>query len=167
MRALMKKVPYLKYSDCHFTVSASKPKPSGKPKKELLNHAGIDRKVQPLCELGHLKEAVDNAIRHKGNSSYSAYAYILDECIKLKEIAEGKRLYHHMMEIGFPPDAFLGAKLLILYTKCRCLEDACQLFDKMPERNVASWSTMIAGYAQNSDGENALALFQKMQQAGV
>ena len=37
----------------------------------------------------------------------------------------------------------------------------------MPERNVVSWTTMIAGYAHNGFVEKALETFKQMQSAGV
>ncbi|XP_068638369.1 pentatricopeptide repeat-containing protein At4g02750-like [Aristolochia californica] len=36
------------------------------------------------------------------------------------------------------------------------------LFDKMPERNEVSWSSIISGYARNGDLDVAQALFDKM-----
>lgn len=44
---------------------------------------------------------------------------------------------------------------------------ALQVFDSMPERDVVSWNTMIAGYGQNGLGTEALRLFEKMQQQNI
>eukprot|EP00249_Psilotum_nudum_P015995 c25607_g3_i1 orf=2-241(+) len=49
-----------------------------------------------------------------------------------------------------------------MYAKCRCIEFACQFFQKMPKRDVVSWNTMIAGYAQHGFCEKALNLFHQM-----
>ncbi|KAH9306433.1 hypothetical protein KI387_010837, partial [Taxus chinensis] len=46
------------------------------------------------------------------------------------------------------------------------IEEARQVFDKMPQRNVVSWTAMIAGYAQNGRFE-AWELFTQMQRSGV
>jgi pentatricopeptide repeat protein len=40
-------------------------------------------------------------------------------------------------------------------------------FKKIPERTVASWNAIIAGFSQNGHGEEALRLFQQMQLADV
>jgi pentatricopeptide repeat protein len=37
----------------------------------------------------------------------------------------------------------------------------------MPERDVVSWNTMIAGYGMHGQGEDALGLFSKMQQTCI
>ncbi|KAJ7552718.1 hypothetical protein O6H91_06G066700 [Diphasiastrum complanatum] len=54
-----------------------------------------------------------------------------------------------------------------MYAKCGCTEDARELFDNMSERDVLSWSAMIAGYAQNGLGKEALALYEQMKQEGM
>ena len=37
-----------------------------------------------------------------------------------------------------------------------------KLFEKMPERNLVSWTAMITGYAQDGRVDEALKLFKKM-----
>jgi pentatricopeptide repeat protein len=60
-----------------------------------------------------------------------------------------------------------GTALIDMYAKCGSIEIARQLFDKMPKRDVVSWSAMIAGYGMHGHGEDALALFSQMQQTGM
>ena len=40
------------------------------------------------------------------------------------------------------------------------------MFDKMPERNVVSWTVMIQDYANNGIAKQALNLFYQMQRIG-
>ncbi|PQM34276.1 pentatricopeptide repeat-containing protein [Prunus yedoensis var. nudiflora] len=54
-----------------------------------------------------------------------------------------------------------------MYVKCGCIDQAWQLFDKMLERDVISWSTMIAGLANHGKAREAIKLFQGMQRAKV
>jgi pentatricopeptide repeat protein len=37
----------------------------------------------------------------------------------------------------------------------------------MPEKNVVSWTALIAGYAQNGHAEEALKLFCQMRQTNI
>ena len=41
------------------------------------------------------------------------------------------------------------------------------LFDKMPEKNLVTWNTIIAGYYQNGHGEEAIRLFLQMESSGL
>lgn len=56
---------------------------------------------------------------------------------------------------------------LDVYVKCGCMDMAFELFNRMPYRNVISWSTMIGGYAMNGESGRALKLFSRMQYEGV
>ncbi|KAK6919427.1 Pentatricopeptide repeat [Dillenia turbinata] len=46
------------------------------------------------------------------------------------------------------------------------MEDARYLFDRMPEKNVISWSIIIDGYVQHGNPKEALSLFRKMLYGG-
>ncbi|KAG8073044.1 hypothetical protein GUJ93_ZPchr0006g46182 [Zizania palustris] len=61
--------------------------------------------------------------------------------------------------------ALLNA-LLDAYAKCGLVEDALRLFQGMRERNVITWSTVIAACAQNGRPNAAMAFFAAMQEAG-
>ncbi|XP_057816459.2 pentatricopeptide repeat-containing protein At2g13600-like [Cryptomeria japonica] len=51
--------------------------------------------------------------------------------------------------------------------KCGSIHKAYELFDKMTQRSVVSWTAMIVAYEQNSLLENSLEIFKKMQLADV
>ncbi|WCJ40273.1 Pentatricopeptide repeat (PPR) superfamily protein [Euphorbia peplus] len=50
-----------------------------------------------------------------------------------------------------------------LYVKCGSLTYARKVFDRMQDRNVISWSTMISGYGIHGHGREALNLFNQMK----
>lgn len=41
-------------------------------------------------------------------------------------------------------------------------DDACALFDEMPERNTVTWNTMVSGYSKLGDVEKARNVFERM-----
>jgi pentatricopeptide repeat protein len=47
------------------------------------------------------------------------------------------------------------------------LIEARNLFKKMPQRDVASWNAMIAGFGQNGLVDEALKLFKEMPEQRV
>eukprot|EP01018_Ginkgo_biloba_P034845 Gb_35718 [translate_table: standard] len=79
----------------------------------------------------------------------------------------GKELHAHIIKTGFELDVVVGSALLDMYAKCASMVDAFKVFDNMPERNVVSWTAMIAGCTQNGQGEEALKMFTLMQQACI
>ncbi len=54
-----------------------------------------------------------------------------------------------------------------MYAKCGSTEDAQSVFNKMPSRNVVSWSAMLARFAMHGHGNKVLDQFKWMCQEGV
>lgn len=106
---------------------------------------------------------------HIGEQSVDSrtYARLLQECISRKSLVEGKVIHAHILKARNEIDSYLGSNLVNMYVKCQSLEDARHVFDKMRERNVVSWTAMIAAYVQNGYCEEALELADLMQQAGT
>ncbi|KAJ7542131.1 hypothetical protein O6H91_10G091000 [Diphasiastrum complanatum] len=95
------------------------------------------------------------------------FTCVLSACASLAALEQGKQLHSDIIKRGFQSDVIVGSTLIDMYAKCGCIEDARELFNYMSERNVVSWSAMIAGYAQNGLGKEALALYEQMKQEGV
>eukprot|EP01018_Ginkgo_biloba_P005831 Gb_35190 [translate_table: standard] len=92
---------------------------------------------------------------------------ILRACAALSALEEGKEIHYHIVRTGIEANIFVEAALVDMYAKCGSIENARHVFDKMSERNVVSWTAMIAGYAQNGYANEALTLFQQMQLTDV
>ena len=56
--------------------------------------------------------------------------------------------------------------LVSLYAKCNAFEYAINVFDEMPERDVACWNTVIFWYYQDGQAKQALELFERMRGYG-
>ncbi|KAJ7520278.1 hypothetical protein O6H91_20G076300 [Diphasiastrum complanatum] len=95
------------------------------------------------------------------------FTIVLSACASLAALEQGKQLHFDIIKRGFQPDVIVGSTLVDMYAKCGCIEDARELFNSMSKRDVVSWSAMIAGYAQNGLGKEALALYEQMKQEGV
>eukprot|EP01018_Ginkgo_biloba_P037424 Gb_17094 [translate_table: standard] len=92
---------------------------------------------------------------------------LIPACAHLGALQQGKCVHEYTIRNGFDSDVSVGNSLVAMYAKCGNLHIARQLFDKMPTRDVVSWSAMIGGYTQNGHAPEALALFNQMQQADV
>ena len=85
----------------------------------------------------------------------------------MKAWPESQHVHSHMIKIGFKPVVFLSNIILTMYIKCERLLDACQVFNKMSQRSIVSWTTIIVGYTQNGLVEEALRLFYQMHCEGL
>lgn len=53
----------------------------------------------------------------------------------------------------------VGTALLDAYVKIGSTDDAAKVFKSVREKDVVSWSAMLAGYALSGDTENAVKFF--------
>ena len=60
-------------------------------------------------------------------------------------------------------EIFITSTIIDMYVKCNLISDARILFDKMSIKCTAAWNTIIAGYGDIGDEEEALNLFYTMQ----
>lgn len=80
---------------------------------------------------------------------------------------EGQKLHSCILEADLESNTAIANSLINVYGKCASLNDAQQVFDKISERNVLSWSSMICVYANHGLGKRALHLFAQMQEDGI
>eukprot|EP01018_Ginkgo_biloba_P030322 Gb_23083 [translate_table: standard] len=92
---------------------------------------------------------------------------VLNACAGLCAVQRGKKIHDHIIRSGFESDAYVGNALIDMYAKCGSMDYAFQVFDKMSERDVISWTAMIAGNVQNGNAYDALKQFHQMHQVGV
>ena len=97
----------------------------------------------------------------------STLTSVLRACTGLALLELGRQVHVHV--IKFDQDLILNNALLDMYCKCGNLKDANFVFTRMLEleKDVISWSTMIAGLAQNGFSREALNLFQSMKEHGA
>ncbi|KAL6056762.1 Pentatricopeptide repeat-containing protein [Balamuthia mandrillaris] len=96
------------------------------------------------------------------------YAIVLKACAMVEDLEFGKQVHAQLHQRGFLPDVILSNALISMYGKCGKVEEARAVFQAMKERNVATWTSMIAEETQNGDGKEALELFRQMQRdAGI
>ncbi|CAK9857567.1 unnamed protein product [Sphagnum jensenii] len=100
---------------------------------------------------------------------HSTYAKLLRRCSEMRDLVEGKQVYSHMVQRGLQPNIFIGNVLLDMFVNSSAsVEDAREVFDnKLVEKDVVSWSTMITGYAKHGHGKEAFELFCCMLQQGL
>eukprot|EP01018_Ginkgo_biloba_P031948 Gb_02723 [translate_table: standard] len=92
---------------------------------------------------------------------------VLPACTNVAALEQGKEIHDVIIKSEFQFDIFVGSALVDMYAKCGSVEYARKVFDKMPQRDVVSWTAMIVGYAMHGCGEEALQLFEQMQHSGI
>ncbi|KAK3002789.1 hypothetical protein RJ639_018347 [Escallonia herrerae] len=94
-------------------------------------------------------------------------ASVVPAFAKLALTSMGKSVHGFWVRRNFESNVFVGTALLDMYSRFGCIAVARKVFDKMPDKNVVSWNTIILGYADNGFGEEALWLSNLMRKRGV
>lgn len=82
--------------------------------------------------------------------------------------ATGAMVHCVAVKHGFCSNAFVATSLVDMYSKCSVSMAASRnLFDEMSERNVVTWTSLIAGYGTHQKPEEAMVLLNKMRLGGV
>ncbi|XP_057861159.2 uncharacterized protein LOC131069670 [Cryptomeria japonica] len=95
------------------------------------------------------------------------FPVVLKACASLLALEEGKEIHHQIRRIGLESDIYVAAALIDMYAKCGSLDDARQVFDKMPTRDVVSWNVLISGYLKSGRIQVARHLFDKIPERNV
>ncbi|KAG1371752.1 pentatricopeptide repeat-containing protein, chloroplastic [Cocos nucifera] len=73
-----------------------------------------------------------------------------------------RQIHGHIFRHGFESTIYVATTLVDCYAKLGYVLYSQRVFDRMLERNVVSWSAMIACYAKNERPLDALELFREM-----
>ncbi|KAM6548273.1 hypothetical protein CsatB_019949 [Cannabis sativa] len=95
------------------------------------------------------------------------FGSVLTACGGLLALEEGKQIHAFIIRTYPKDNVFVGSALVDMYCKCRNIKYADAVFNRMPRKNVVSWTAMLVGYGQNGHSEEAVKIFSEMQRNGV
>ncbi|KAL8192256.1 hypothetical protein R6Q57_027923 [Mikania cordata] len=94
------------------------------------------------------------------------YPFVLKACSKLKQKRFGKQVHGLICKSGFALDMYIQNALIHFYSGCDQMGYASKVFDKMSERDVVSWTSVINGFVDNKRPLDGLRLFNMMEMQG-
>ncbi|KAF5737558.1 pentatricopeptide repeat-containing protein [Tripterygium wilfordii] len=149
-------------------------KPTGLPSlrtEQFTNEHLTNDYIQSLCKQRLYREALDAFDFIRKNTAFnielSTYARLICACSALRSLEHGRKVHNHILTSNCQPDIILQNHILNLYGKCGSLKEARKFFDGMVQRNLVSWTSVIAGYSQNGKEVDAILLYLEMLQSGV
>ncbi|XP_028790729.1 pentatricopeptide repeat-containing protein At3g24000, mitochondrial [Neltuma alba] len=95
------------------------------------------------------------------------YNKLLKRCTQLGRLELGRLVHSHILGSKFRDDIVIQNSVIYMYARCKNLEDARKVFDKMTSKDMVTWTSLITGYAQNERAEDALVLFPQMLRDGL
>lgn len=94
-------------------------------------------------------------------TSYT-FGTILSACSLLLLVKLGKQIHAYIVKYGIESDTSVGNALCSFYSKCRSLSSAVDTFRRIEEKNVVSWTTVIAACGDNGDPMMGVRYFLMM-----
>lgn len=120
--------------------------------------------------LGHPEEAFN--LFHKLLSTSTkptgaTLAIILSACADLGSLSMGKVIEEYILMNGLESDTRVQTSLIHMFCRCGAIKKAREVFERVTNKDLVVWSSMINGYASHGMGEEALGLFCNMQSSGI
>ncbi|XP_048140005.1 pentatricopeptide repeat-containing protein At3g46790, chloroplastic [Rhodamnia argentea] len=122
-----------------------------------------------LTLAGHGNEVIDLYRRMKRvgiPSDRFTYTFVLKACVASEGVLsfsqKGREIHAHILRLGYEGHVHIMTTLVDMYARFGCVKCAGIVFGEMSQKNVVSWSAMIACYAKNGMPFEALELFREM-----
>ncbi|KDP21749.1 hypothetical protein JCGZ_03379 [Jatropha curcas] len=88
-------------------------------------------------------------------------------CSENSDLRVGMQIHCVATRFGFTSETQLCNKLVDMYAKCGKILTARSLFDRIRDKDVVSWTSIIDAYGRHGHGQEGLELFKKMGQEGT
>lgn len=92
---------------------------------------------------------------------------VLSACGQIGALESGRWIHSYIENLGIKLNVQVGTALIDMYSKCGSLEDARLIFDKVNDKDVVAWNSMIVGYAMHGFTIDAIRLFNEMLRIGL
>ncbi|KAL3514938.1 hypothetical protein ACH5RR_021840 [Cinchona calisaya] len=91
------------------------------------------------------------------------YSSVLRACNELQLL---RQIHCSINKVGLESDVYVRSALIDVYSRWGECQNALCVFCEMITGDRVVWNSIIGGFAQNSDGDQALHLYKRMKKAG-
>ncbi|KAI3503935.1 hypothetical protein L1887_32448 [Cichorium endivia] len=134
-----------------------------------LNIFAYNWMISALTFNGYFKEAIKyfSLLQESRNLVPNTYTFpfLLKCCVGLNDSNKGKEIHSMTYKFGYHVNSSVLNALIEMYCKCGSLHYARQLFDKMSQPDIISWTNMISAYSNSGNLHESQSLFDKMKSA--
>lgn len=95
------------------------------------------------------------------------FPHVLKACSGLQALEFGRRVHGQTFRYRSACDTFVQNSLVAFYGKCCQIGRARMVFERLCDRSIVSWTSIISGYAQNGEPMEALRIFSQMRRSNV
>lgn len=85
----------------------------------------------------------------------------LQACSNTGALEDGRLIHCQIVQSAVELDIAIGSTLIEMYANCGDLETAQMVLEELPNRDLVSWTALIAGYVERGHNVHALKAFEK------
>ncbi|KAL4374409.1 hypothetical protein AHAS_Ahas05G0178900 [Arachis hypogaea] len=120
--------------------------------------AGYAHSDHPLEALHLFRRLVRTDFRPDGPT----VATVISACADIGSISIAQEMEYYISLNGLEFDLQVQTSLIHLYSKCGSIKKVQEVFEKVADKDLTVWSSMINSYAIHGMGKEAIDLFRKM-----
>ncbi|KAL8158250.1 hypothetical protein AgCh_002808 [Apium graveolens] len=121
-------------------------------------HQGLAREVVPV---------VNDMLRQGLKPDRITMLSVISAAVELENYLYGKECHGYILRNGLEGCDGISNSLINMYMKCGNKEVACLIFDRMVNKTVVSYNSLIAGLVRNDDVELARKIFSEMPETNL
>ncbi|KAL2327024.1 hypothetical protein Fmac_020451 [Flemingia macrophylla] len=98
------------------------------------------------------------------------FSTLLDGCSEWNNLKLGFQIHGFATKLGLASDVNCGTALVDLYAKCGSLQSARAIFDRLPNKTIASFNAILVGYLNSKirdDVKDPMVFFSELRFNGV
>jgi pentatricopeptide repeat protein len=137
------------------------------PEKNLVTWSIM---ISGYARNNHFEKAIElfQVLQSEGvRANETVMVSVISSCAHLGALELGERVHDYVVRNNITVNLILGTALVDLYARCGSIEKSIQVFEELPERDVLSWTTLIAGLAMHGYAKRALEYFSEMVKTGL
>ncbi|KAK6123395.1 hypothetical protein DH2020_042871 [Rehmannia glutinosa] len=121
--------------------------------------------IRAYSKLQHSSESI--SLFHRMLTTQAApdkytFTFVITSCAHQNSIVYGNIVHGMLIKNGTLLNLYVANSLINLYAVFAMVNDAHELFDEMPVRDVFSWTSLLCAYAKNGNMRRAGDIFREM-----
>lgn len=116
---------------------------------------------------GNALAVFNEMLRHGPQPDRVSLLSAISACSQLADSLSGRGCHAYALRNGLEGWDSISNAMIDLYMCCGKQEMACKIFDRMPNRTLVSWNSLIAGFIRNGDVESAWRIFNEMSDSDL
>lgn len=95
------------------------------------------------------------------------FVSVISSCSELATLGMGQQIHAEAIKTGSSIATSVISSLISMYSRCGCLDESIKVFSEREDDDAVLWSSMIAAYGFHGKGEEAIHVFNQMEQEGL